>query len=247
VDATIISAPSSTKNRRGTRDPEMRQTKKGNTWYFGMKVHEGTDTQGLVHSILTTDAAQSDIAQLSELIHGDERELYGDGAYWREEERRSFRDVGVRYRVIRRGHRAKPLNADWKRLNHKRSKVRAMGDHAFHVVKRLWGFSKVRYRGLAKNTARLHRVRAGEPLRGEASAAPPWGVVSQGAAFRGPRGSICGAIPLKTRRGRCQRSQVFHKIYRAASCSELPYARLPAQGAPFLRGCLSGTFLKVGP
>jgi transposase, IS5 family len=155
VDATIISAPSSTKNRSRTRDPEMRQTKKGNVWFFGMKVHVGTDKQGLVHSVLTTDAAQSDIAQLPDLIHGDERELYGDGAYWREEDRRSFREVGVRYRVNRRGHRTKPLNAYWKRLNHKRSKVRAMGEHAFHVVKRLWGFSKVRYRGLAKNTARV--------------------------------------------------------------------------------------------
>jgi transposase, IS5 family len=156
VDATIISAPSSTKNRSRTRDPEMRQTKKGNVWFFGMKVHVGTDKQGLVHSVLTTDAAQSDIAQLPDLIHGDERELYGDGAYWREEDRRSFREVGVRYRVNRRGHRTKPLNAYWKRLNHKRSKVRAMGEHAFHVVKRLWGFSKVRYRGLAKNTVRVY-------------------------------------------------------------------------------------------
>jgi transposase, IS5 family len=156
VDATIISAPSSTKNRSGSRDPEMRQTKKGNVWFFGMKVHVGTDKRGLVHSILTTDAAQADITQLPELIHGRERELYGDGAYWREDDRRSFREVGVRYRVNRRGHRTKPLNAYWKRLNHKRSSVRAMGEHAFHVVKRLWGFSKVRYRGLAKNTARVY-------------------------------------------------------------------------------------------
>ncbi len=156
VDATIISAPSSTKNQSGTRDPEMRQTKKGNVWYFGMKVHVGTDKQGLVHSILTTDAAQADINQLPDLIHGDERELYGDGAYWREADRQSFRDVGVRYRVNRRGHSMKPLNAYWKRLNQKRSRVRAMGEHAFHVVKRLWGFSKVRYRGLAKNTARAY-------------------------------------------------------------------------------------------
>lgn len=76
VDATIISAPSSTKNQSGARDPEMRQTKKGNVWFFGMKVHVGTDKQGLVHSILTTDAAQSDIAQLPGLIHGEEREPY---------------------------------------------------------------------------------------------------------------------------------------------------------------------------
>jgi transposase, IS5 family len=83
LDATIISAPSSTKNRSGTRDPEMRQTKKGNVWFFGMKVQVWTDKEGLVHSIVTTDAAQTDITQLSEMIHGRERELYGDGAYWR--------------------------------------------------------------------------------------------------------------------------------------------------------------------
>ncbi len=156
MDATIISAPSSTKNRSGTRDPEMRQTKKGNVWFFGMKVHVGTDKQGLVHSILTTDAAQADVNQLPGLIHGDERELYGDGAYWNAADRRSFREVGVRYRVNRRGHRSKPLNEYWKRLNHQRSRVRAMGEHAFHVVKRLWGFAKVRYRGLAKNTTRVY-------------------------------------------------------------------------------------------
>lgn len=156
VDATIISAPSSTKNRSGTRDPEMRQTKKGNIGHFGMKVHVGTDKQGLVHSILTTDAAQADVNQLPGLIHGDERELYGDGAYWNAADRRSFREVGVRYRVNRRGHRAKPLNEYGKRLNHQRSRVRAMGEHAFHVVKRLWGFAKVRYRGLAKNTTRVY-------------------------------------------------------------------------------------------
>jgi transposase, IS5 family len=156
VDATIISAPSSTKNRSGKRDPEMRQTKKGNTWYFGMKVHVGTDKQGLVHSLLTTDAAQADVNQLPELVHGEEREIYGDGAYWNESDRHSFRTANVRYRVNRRGHRYRPLTEQWKKINRTRSKVRARGEHAFHVVKRLWGFSKVRYRGLAKNTARVY-------------------------------------------------------------------------------------------
>jgi transposase, IS5 family len=82
-----------------------------------MKVHVGTDTQGLVHSILTTDAAQADINQFPDLLHGEERELYGDGAYWREEDRRSFREAGVRYRVNRHWHRSKPLNDYWKPLN----------------------------------------------------------------------------------------------------------------------------------
>ena len=82
VDATIISAPSSTKNRDGKRDPEMEQTKKGNTWYFGMKVHVGTDPKGMVHTVRVTDAAQADINQLPELMHGQERVLFGDKAYW---------------------------------------------------------------------------------------------------------------------------------------------------------------------
>jgi transposase, IS5 family len=156
VDATIIHAPSSTKNKSGTRDPEMRQTKKGNTWYFGMKVHVGTDTQGLVHSLVSTDAAQADINQLPELIHGEERELYGDGAYWSASDRHSFVTARVRYRVQRRGHRHRPLSEQEKRVNQRRSRVRARGEHAFHVVKRLWGFTKVRYRGLAKNAARAY-------------------------------------------------------------------------------------------
>lgn len=154
VDATIIAAPSSTKNQERSRDPEMRPTKKGNEWHFGMKVHVGTDKRGIVHSLTTTNAAEADIHQLPALIHGQEREIYGDGAYWNEADRQSFREVGVRYRVNRRGHRHRPLTPQWKQINRTRSSVRARGEHAFHVVKRLWGFSKVRYRGLAKNTAR---------------------------------------------------------------------------------------------
>jgi IS5 family transposase len=156
VDATIISAPSSTKNQSRSRDPEMRQTKKGNVWHFGMKVHVGTDKRGLVHSLTTTDAAQADINQLPDLVHGNESELYGDGAYWNESDRRSFTEANVRYRVNRRGHRHAPLTEQWKKINKTRSRVRARGEHAFHVVKRLWGFAKVRYRGLAKNTTRAY-------------------------------------------------------------------------------------------
>jgi IS5 family transposase len=154
VDATIIHAPSSTKNKAGERDPEMRQTKKGNAWYFGMKVHVGTDKGGLTHSLEVTDAAQADIRQLPHLLHGEERELYGDQAYWKEDDRQAFTDSGVRYRVNRRPTSKNPLTEQWKAINRSRSRVRARGEHAFHVVKRLWGFNKVRYRGLAKNRAR---------------------------------------------------------------------------------------------
>lgn len=158
VDATIIAAPSSTKNREGTRDPEMRQTKKGNMWHFGMKLHVGTDTQGLVHSVVVTDAAQADIKQLPGLLHGEERELYGDQAYWSEADRERFEAQKVRYRVNRRGHRSRPLTEQQKAVNRERSRVRARGEHPFHVVKRLWDFTKVRYRGLAKNRTRAYAL-----------------------------------------------------------------------------------------
>lgn len=155
VDATILSAPSSTKNAAGTRDPEMKQTRKGQMWYFGMKVHVGADRQGLIHSLTTTDAAQSDISQLPYLLRGEETVLYGDRAYWKEEDRVLCEASGLRYRVNRRGTKTHPVSERWRRINRARSRVRARGEHAFHVVKTLWGFAKVRYRGLAKNTTRV--------------------------------------------------------------------------------------------
>ena len=102
-----------------------------------------------------TPANESDIGQLPKLLHGQERELYGDQAYWSEFHRQCAKASGIRYRVNRRGSKAKPLSEHQKLINRIRSSARARGEHAFHVVKRLWGFSKVRYRGLAKNTARL--------------------------------------------------------------------------------------------
>ena len=156
VDATIIHAPSSTKNRERKRDPEMRQTKKGNEWHFGMKVHVGTDVKGIVHHVSVTDAAQADINQLPDLLHGEERALYGDKAYWSERDRAELESIGVQYRVNRRGRAGKPLSDRWKEINRSRSRVRSRMEHPFHVVKRLWGFSKVRYRGLRKNAVRAY-------------------------------------------------------------------------------------------
>lgn len=154
VDATIIAAPSSTKNIEGTRDPEMRHTRKGNNWHFGMKLHVGTDRRGIVHSVSATHAATADITQMNELLHGDEREIYGDQAYWKEADRQHFRDAGVRYRVNRRPTGSRPLTDHQKKVNQSRSRTRARGEHAFRVVKQQWGFAKVRYRGIAKNAAR---------------------------------------------------------------------------------------------
>src|SRR5580700_5553406 len=155
VDATIIAAPPSTKNEEKARDPEMRQTKKGKDWHFGMKAHIGTDRRGMVHSLSTTAANVSDISQMPQLLHGQEREVFGDQAYWSESHRQGARERGIRYRINRRPNHGHRLNALERRLNRLRSGIRARGEHAFHVVKHLWGFTKVRYRGLAKNTARL--------------------------------------------------------------------------------------------
>jgi IS5 family transposase len=155
VDATIIEAPPSTKNAEQARDPEMHQTRKGKDWHFGIKAHVGTDKRGIVHSLSTTPANESDIGQLPKLLHGQERELYGDQAYWSEFHRQCAQAQGIRYRVNRRGTQSKPLTEYQRFINRCRSSARARGEHAFHVVKRLWGFTKVRYRGLAKNTARL--------------------------------------------------------------------------------------------
>src|SRR6202166_5226300 len=105
VDATIIAAPPSTKNEQGARDPEMRQTKKGKDWHFGMKAHIGTDRHGLVHSLSTTAANVSDITQMPELLHGEEREVFGDQAYWSETHRQGAVAAGIRYRINRRGSR----------------------------------------------------------------------------------------------------------------------------------------------
>lgn len=160
VDATIISAPSSTKNAAQQRDPEMRQVRKGNGWYFGMKLHIGADTRGIVHSLTTTDAAVSDSTQMAALLHGAETAVYGDRAYWSQGARAHYEQAGVRFRVNRRGHRHAPLTAYWQTINRARSRIRSHVEHPFLVVKRLWGFAMVRYRGLAKNTARAFTMLA---------------------------------------------------------------------------------------
>lgn len=120
-----------------------------------LKVHVGTDRRGVVHSLIATHAAVADITQMEELLHGEEREVFGDQAYWKEEDRQRFRANGVEYRVNRRGTHHHPLTEHQKKINQSRSRTRARGEHAFRIVKQLWGFAKVRYRGLMKNTARV--------------------------------------------------------------------------------------------
>jgi len=157
VDATIIAAPSSTKNASASRDPEMKQTRKGRNWHFGMKLHIGADKRGIVHTVRATNAAVADITQLPDLLHGQEREVFGDQAYWKEDDRAFLESWGVRYRINRRPSR-RPLSKRWRMINRARSRTRARGEHAFRIVKQLWGFAKVRYRGLAKNLARAQTM-----------------------------------------------------------------------------------------
>jgi transposase, IS5 family len=158
VDATIIAAPSSTKNASASRDPEMKQTRKGRNWHFGMKLHIGADKRGIVHTVRATDASVADINQMPELLHGQEREVFGDQAYWKEDDRMFLEAWGVRYRINRRPTAHRPLSERWRMINRARSRTRARGEHAFRVIKQLWGFAKVRYRGLAKNLARARTM-----------------------------------------------------------------------------------------
>jgi IS5 family transposase len=159
VDATIIAAPSSTKNATKTRDPEMKQTRKGGSWHFGMKLHVGTDRRGTVHSLTATHAAESDIKQLPNLLHGEETAIFGDPAYWKQADREAFEAQGVRYRVNRRAAGGnKKLSERWRKINRARSRTRACCEHPFRIVKQLWGFDKTRYRGIAKNLARAQTM-----------------------------------------------------------------------------------------
>jgi IS5 family transposase len=132
----------------------MHQTRKGKNWYFGMKIHVGTSKRGLVHSLATGPANEADITRLDDLLHGEEDELYGDQAYWSEDHRLQCQHAGIRYRVNRRAKPGRKLTKHEKSINRSRSRNRAWGEFPFHVVKRLWGFAKVRYRALHKNTVR---------------------------------------------------------------------------------------------
>lgn len=155
VDASIISAPSSTKNKDRQRDPEMKQSKKGNQWYFGMKMHIGSDTQGRVHSIVVTDASVHDSVVADDLIHGEEHVIYGDKAYASAERKEMAESKGVIWRVNRKAKRGRKLNCADRAFNRKSNKTRAKVEHAFGVVKHLWGYRKVKYKGLAKNAAQV--------------------------------------------------------------------------------------------
>ena len=160
VDATLISAPSSTKNVEGQRDPEMKQTKKGNNWYFGMKAHIGVDAaSGLVHTVVGTSANVNDLNVAGQLLHGQEYAAFGDAGYQGVHKRPEA--AGPAWHVAMRPGLRRQLNPFIEpefiaeRVEKMKASIRAKVEHPFRVVKRQFGFTKVRYRGLAKNTAQI--------------------------------------------------------------------------------------------
>jgi IS5 family transposase len=164
VDATIIHAPTSTKNGSGTRDPDMHQTKKGNQWFFGLKAHIGVDRDsGLVHTVVTTAANVHDVTQTHALLHGKEKTVFADAGYTGADKRDELKRKGIDWHIAERRHKVKALPEGelkdvtlW--LEHLRAKVRARVEHPFRVIKQQFGFQKTRYRGLAKNDAQLNTL-----------------------------------------------------------------------------------------
>jgi IS5 family transposase len=181
VDATLIAAPPSTKNQEQSRDPEMHQSKKGNQWYFGMKLHIGADSQsGLVHSASVTAGNVHDSQELANLLHGEETRLYGDSAYRGEKQRQRLKHIAPNAKDFtnKRAYNNRALTDADKQTNRRKSAVRAKVEHPFLTLKRIWGFAKARYRGLAKNANRAYAMLAlinvskwGRPLTGEVSPA----------------------------------------------------------------------------
>ena len=163
VDATIVSAASSIKNSTGERDPEMHQTRKGNQWYFGMKAHVGVDAEsGLVHSLIGTAANVADVTQAHDLLHGEETVAFGDAGYTGVAKRPECKQAVAWHVAMKPGKRRAlgktALDRLYEKIERLKAQIRARGEHAFRVVKRQFGYVKVRYRGLAKNTAQLHML-----------------------------------------------------------------------------------------
>lgn len=177
VDATLIAAPPSTKNQEKARDPEMHQAKKGNEWHFGMKLHIGADSRlGLVHSASVTAANVHDSHEVPNLLHGGETRFYGDSAYRGQAQRERLKEIAPKARDFtnKRAYRNAPLTDADRETNRRKSSIRSKVEHPFLTLKRLWGFAKVRYRGLTKNANRafamlamVNLVKWGRPLIGE--------------------------------------------------------------------------------
>lgn len=161
VDATLIAAPSSTKNQSGERDPEMHQTKKGNQWHFGMKAHIGVDAEsGLVHTVRATAANVNDVVEGNSLLHGEETDVFADAGYQGAHKRPDAREATTWHVAMRPGKRkaldkTKPSGQLTEQVEKIKASIRAKVEHPFRVIKQQFGHVKVRYRGLVKNTAQL--------------------------------------------------------------------------------------------
>ena len=166
IDATLIAAPSSTKNKKGKRDPEMHQTKKGNQWYFGMKVHIGVDKDtGLIHAVETTAANVHDLTPAAELLHGEETVVYADAGYQGIEKRPEMEGKGIGFRVaMRPGKRRALPDTPEGRLDDlietAKAHIRAKVEHPFRVIKRQFGFQNTRLRGMIKNRCKVNVLAA---------------------------------------------------------------------------------------
>jgi IS5 family transposase len=165
VDATLIAAPSSTKNKDGERDPEMHQTKKGNQWHFGMKAHIGVDADsGLVHTVVGTAANVNDVTQAHALVHGKEVDVFGDAGYQGIDKREEVQNLKVRWHVALRPGKRRALDKSTAsgalvdELERVKARIRAKVEHPFRVIKRQFGHLLLRYRGLMKNTQQLHTL-----------------------------------------------------------------------------------------
>ncbi|WP_291983256.1 IS5 family transposase [Candidatus Accumulibacter sp. ACC005] len=165
ADATIIAAPPSVKNEAKARDPEMHQTRKGNQWYFGMKAHIGVDAEsGLVHNVIGTAANEADITQTGHLLHGQEKDVFLDAGYTGAEKRDELKDLDVNWGIAMKRGKLKAVPKDslvgqlLRQLESLKASIRSKVEHPFHVVKNLFHYRKVRYKGLAKNTAHLHKL-----------------------------------------------------------------------------------------
>ena len=159
VDATIVHAPSSTKNQDKARDPDMHSTQKNGQWYFGMKIHIGADVNsGAVHSVTVTPANTADITELPKLLREDDEAVFGDAAYTSDEYKRGARHLGMRWCVNDKRKPNKKLSSKQKKRNRKQSSVRARVEHIFRIIKCQFGFRKTRYSGLAKNTSQVNML-----------------------------------------------------------------------------------------
>ncbi|HRF06915.1 IS5 family transposase [Accumulibacter sp.] len=165
ADATIIAAPPSVKNEAKARDPEMHQTRKGNQWYFGMKAHIGVDAEsGLVHTVVGTAANEADVTQTVHLLHGEEKDVFLDAGYVGAEKREELKGRDINWQIAMKRSKLKVVPQDTlvgqllRQLESLKAGIRSKVEHPFHVVKNLFHDRKVRYKGLAKNTAHLHTL-----------------------------------------------------------------------------------------